>query len=113
MKNLPNNERRGEIIREMVSILETERPWIELYHGTSHAIPSGARAPSSCGDAGAFRLSGVLAKELPLIRWSAQSHIGAEIERQLRRMRVEIPRRFEFDSGSTILSMVAAGIGWR
>ena len=55
---------------------------------------------------------GRLAKEVPLIRWSAQSHIGADIERQLRRMRVEIPRRFEFDAGSTILSMVASGIGW-
>ena len=38
MKNLPNNARRGEIIREMVRILETERPWIELYHNEDYRL---------------------------------------------------------------------------
>ncbi|WP_216074001.1 LysR substrate-binding domain-containing protein, partial [Acinetobacter baumannii] len=47
-----------------------------------------------------------------LIRWAARSHIGADIERQLRRLRLDIPRQFEFDSARTILGMVAAGLGW-
>ena len=32
MKYLPNNERRADVIRRMLAILERERPWIELYH---------------------------------------------------------------------------------
>ena len=53
-----------------------------------------------------------LGQKLPLIRWNARSHIGADIERHLRRLRQEIPRRFEFDSAEVILSMVGAGHGW-
>ena len=32
MKVLPNNERRTDLIKQMITILETERPWIELLH---------------------------------------------------------------------------------
>jgi ABC-type transport system substrate-binding protein len=32
MKDLPNNEQRGALIRQMLAILERERPWIELYN---------------------------------------------------------------------------------
>jgi DNA-binding transcriptional LysR family regulator len=53
-----------------------------------------------------------LKRSLPLIRWSAQSHIGSDIERQLRRMRVHIERQFEFDSAGSILGMVSSGLGW-
>jgi DNA-binding transcriptional LysR family regulator len=52
-----------------------------------------------------------LVQELPLIRWSAHSNIGMQIDAQLRRMRLEIPRRFEFESAISILGMVAAGLG--
>ncbi len=31
MKNLPNDDRRAALIKQMVAILERERPWIELY----------------------------------------------------------------------------------
>lgn len=53
-----------------------------------------------------------LGATMALIRWAARSHIGADIERQLRRMRLDIPRQFEFDSARTILGMVAADLGW-
>jgi len=53
-----------------------------------------------------------LGRRLPLIRWNPKSRIGPDIERQLRRMRLDIPRQFEFDSSTTMLSMVAAGLGW-
>ncbi len=53
-----------------------------------------------------------LSETLPLVRWHARSQIAADIERQLRRMRVELPLQFEFDSARTILGMVAAGLGW-
>jgi DNA-binding transcriptional LysR family regulator len=53
-----------------------------------------------------------LGRQLPLIRWNSQSRIATDIERQLRRMRLDIARRFDFDSSTTILSMVASGLGW-
>lgn len=53
-----------------------------------------------------------LARSSSLVRWSSQSQIGAEIERHLRRLGVEIPRRFEFDSSDTLTGIVAAGLGW-
>lgn len=52
-----------------------------------------------------------LIKALPLIRWSSHSNIGIQIETQLRRMRLEIARRFEFESAGSILGMVASGLG--
>jgi ABC-type transport system substrate-binding protein len=38
MKNLPNNERRADAIRQMVSVLERERPWIELFFREAYAL---------------------------------------------------------------------------
>lgn len=38
MKNLPNNERRAGLIKQMVGIVETERPWIELYHNEDYNL---------------------------------------------------------------------------
>jgi DNA-binding transcriptional LysR family regulator len=52
-----------------------------------------------------------LVQDLPLVRWSSHSNIGLQIEQHLRRMRVEVPRRFEFESAGSILGMVASGLG--
>jgi len=53
-----------------------------------------------------------LGRKLPLIRWHPRSRTGLDIDRQLRRMGVNIERRFEFDSSAAILSMVSSGLGW-
>lgn len=53
-----------------------------------------------------------LAAEYPLIRYSARSHIGGQIERHLRRLRVTVDRRLEIDTSDAVVAMVAAGIGW-
>lgn len=53
-----------------------------------------------------------LSRQLNLVRWSARSQIGRDIEQQFRRLRIEIPRRLEFDSSDTIVGIVAAGLGW-
>lgn len=53
-----------------------------------------------------------LAAAAPLIRFSARSDIGAQIERHLRRTRVMADRRLEIDSSDAVVPMVAAGIGW-
>jgi DNA-binding transcriptional LysR family regulator len=53
-----------------------------------------------------------LSRALNLVRWSSESHIGAEIDRHLRRLRIDIPRHFEFDSSDTLTGIVSAGLGW-
>ena len=53
-----------------------------------------------------------IARELPLIRYTARSAIGTAIERYLRRMGIESPHRPSFDSSETVLTTVAAGNGW-
>lgn len=53
-----------------------------------------------------------LAAERPLIRYTRRSMIGQQVERLLRHLGVESPRRFEFDATDPLLSLVAAGLGW-
>ena len=53
-----------------------------------------------------------LAERLPLIRYSARSAIGIQVDRHLRRLGIAAPRRVELDSSDTLFAMVAAGVGW-
>ncbi len=53
-----------------------------------------------------------IAKRLPLIRHSARSQTGKDVDRHLRRMGIDIPRFLEFDSPIGVTAAVAAGIGW-
>ena len=45
---------------------------------------------------------------LPLVRFSARSKTGIEVERHLRRLKVELPRRLEFDTPQGVAATVAA-----
>ena len=47
-----------------------------------------------------------------LIRFSARSQVGAQVERQLRRMGVKAPRLLEVDATDALVAMVAADLGW-
>jgi len=47
-----------------------------------------------------------------LIRYSARSQIGAQIERHLRRLGVKAPRLLEVDATDALMAMVRAGLGW-
>ena len=49
---------------------------------------------------------------LPLLRYSQNQIIGHLIEAQLRRLRISLPNRFEFESNQSIMNMVAEGCGW-
>ena len=49
---------------------------------------------------------------LPLIRYTQRSVIGQQVERFLRHVGIDAPRRFEFDATDPLLSLVAAGLGW-
>lgn len=53
-----------------------------------------------------------LATRLPLVRFSARSRTGLEIERHLRRLRLDIARHQEFDTPLGVAAAVAAGLGW-
>jgi DNA-binding transcriptional LysR family regulator len=53
-----------------------------------------------------------LVERHPLIRYSARSAIGLQIDRHLRRLGIAAPRRVELDSSDTLFAMVAAGVGW-
>jgi DNA-binding transcriptional LysR family regulator len=53
-----------------------------------------------------------LAKSTPLIRFSARSQTGLEVERHLRRLALDIPRSFECDSPDAVSALVAAGEGF-
>lgn len=46
-----------------------------------------------------------------LIRYSGRSHMGAQIERHLRRLRIEHPHVLAFDTSDSLLAMVAGGVG--
>ncbi|MDI9349377.1 MAG: LysR family transcriptional regulator [Candidatus Symbiobacter sp.] len=47
-----------------------------------------------------------------LVRFSARSHTGSDIDRHLRRLRINVPRHTEFDSPYGVLSRVHAGCGY-
>lgn len=52
------------------------------------------------------------AASLPLIRYTQRSVMGQQVERFLRHIGLDAPRRFEFDATDPLLSLVAAGLGW-
>ncbi|MDM0029228.1 LysR family transcriptional regulator [Variovorax saccharolyticus] len=53
-----------------------------------------------------------LAKQLPFVRFNAQSHLGEQVERALRRVGISPARRLEVETADTLTAMVAGGIGW-
>jgi len=53
-----------------------------------------------------------LSRQLPIVRFNAQSHLGLQIDRTLRRHRLNLPRRLEVDTADTMTAMVAGGVGW-
>ncbi|WP_245423056.1 LysR substrate-binding domain-containing protein [Neorhizobium huautlense] len=46
-----------------------------------------------------------------LIRYGARSHMGMQVERHLRRLRIEHPQVLSFDTSDSLLAMVAGGVG--
>jgi DNA-binding transcriptional LysR family regulator len=53
-----------------------------------------------------------LAAAHSLIRFSARSHVGAQIERHLRRLGVRAPHLLEVDASDALIAMVSEGLGW-
>ena len=53
-----------------------------------------------------------LARVLPIVRFNRKSHLGEQVDRALRRVGLNPPRRLEVDTADTLTAMVAGGIGW-
>lgn len=53
-----------------------------------------------------------LALDLPCLRYNVHNVMGRSVDQHLRRLRVDVPRRAEFDSSWSIGEMVRAGKGW-
>lgn len=53
-----------------------------------------------------------LSDAMPMLRFNRQSHLGAQVERFLRRIELRAAHRLEVDTADTLTSMVAGGIGW-
>ncbi|WP_300037742.1 LysR family transcriptional regulator [uncultured Roseobacter sp.] len=49
---------------------------------------------------------------LPFLRYSDDQIIGKQISTHLRRQRIELPHRFQFESNQSLMGMVADGTGW-
>ncbi|KAB1070817.1 LysR family transcriptional regulator [Methylobacterium planeticum] len=46
-----------------------------------------------------------------LVRHSERSYVGSQVERHLRRLGIQPPRAFEFDTSDGLIGMVATGMG--
>ncbi len=89
LQDIPGLERR-ELIKE---------PYIL-------ALPPGTRAPRTTAELKK------LSQSLPLIRFSARSQTGIDIERHLRRLGLDVPRSLEFEQPYGAAAMVAVGRGF-
>jgi hypothetical protein len=49
---------------------------------------------------------------MPMIRYTARSVIGQQVERYARHLGVDSPRQYEFDATDPLLSLVAARLGF-
>jgi DNA-binding transcriptional LysR family regulator len=106
---------RQGLLERSLDLIITNDPLEDVDGVVRHAIltePYFVVLPRALDGAAATGDLASLSRSLPLVRWNPKSRIGPDIERQLRRLRLDIPRRFEFDASATILSMVAAGLGW-
>jgi DNA-binding transcriptional LysR family regulator len=82
-------------------------PWVLVL--PRKALPRG-QAPRTRAEL--KTLPALLGDAVPLVRYTARSVIGQQVDRFLRHVGLEAPRRFEFDATDALLSLVAAGLGW-
>lgn len=69
-------------------------------------LPAGRPRPARLDDIAR------LALDLPMVRFSARSKTGIEVERHFRRLKLDLPRRLEFDTPQGVTEVVARGEGF-
>ncbi|MDW3222094.1 MAG: LysR family transcriptional regulator [Paracoccaceae bacterium] len=50
--------------------------------------------------------------DLPLLRYVKTQQISQQVDTQLRRLKLDLPSRFEIESNQTMMAMIASGAGW-
>jgi DNA-binding transcriptional LysR family regulator len=109
---LPSQHSRALLAREADILLTPdpleERPNIERYEILKE--PFFIALPKDF--AGEAVNLPALAAQHDLIRFSARTMMGRQVERHLERLKVDTRGRLEFDSATAILAMVTAGLGW-
>lgn len=106
---------RKSFLDRKLDIVITSDPMEELDGLERHHIvtePYRLIAPQSWGLKGKEVSLDGLALHAPMIRSSDRSMNGRQVNTHLRRLRVDVPRRFDFDSPESVNSMVALGYGW-
>ncbi len=99
---------RVDIIVGASALTELDRleRWTILEEPYIIACPKGIAPPAT--------LAGLadLAQAIPLLRFSARSLTGSEIEAQLRRLRLDVPPGMEFDTCAAIAAALMGRHGW-
>lgn len=105
----------GEFRNRTIDLLVTSDPLEEIEGLERHllltepfimVLPRGLRERAQPPDLGR------IAEKLPLIRYSARSLIGVQIERHLRRLGVKARGQLEFDATEAVFAMVSGEVGW-
>lgn len=103
------------LLRRSLDLVVTSDPLEDVDDLVRHLIvrePFILLVPATDRDALATLDLRRLAAQIPLIRYSSRSHIGQQIDRHLRRLRVDAPRKLEVDGSDTLVAMVGARLGW-
>ena len=109
----PSHEILGLLVDNDLDICVSSRPLNELPGLIEYPLlrdPFIVAVPISCDVPPADLLAGK--GDLPFLRYSQSQMIGRIVDIQLRRLRVSLPNRFEFESNQSILGVVAAAGGW-
>src|SRR5690606_22881008 len=68
-------------------------------------------APIAWGDSLRNRPLRDVLMENRLVRYSARSHMGMQVERHLHRLRIDQSQLLSFDTSDSLLAMVVGGVG--
>jgi DNA-binding transcriptional LysR family regulator len=107
-------ERKADVI--VAADSDEETAWLERHVllrepfvlVTAKGLVDPARNTS--GDKNADTVARLMAA--PLVRYTGRLHIGRQVERHLRRLRLMPPRRYEFDSSHSVFAMLRDCGGW-
>jgi DNA-binding transcriptional LysR family regulator len=106
----------GEALkRRAVDLIVTSRPSYDIDGLERHLIlrePFILLTPAAIAQKMSRLSLDEIATRYPMIRYSARSTQGAQVERHLRRVNVQAPRTVEVDTSDTLVAMVAASCGW-
>ncbi|MBX2804392.1 MAG: LysR family transcriptional regulator [Hyphomicrobiales bacterium] len=104
----PDCLRRGELDLAIVSTVDEGGHDFSIYPLLRD--PFVIAAPKGADEGPEDLLQGVSDK--PFLRFNPAHQIGRQIEAHLRRHRVQLPERFNFDTVQSIMAVVANGDGW-